>query len=429
MDTNIVRLPIEEIPRYWYNALPDLPGKGPVEGLSDTEMRERLFTKTAVNLDTSNRRWIRIPDEILEAYARIGRPTPLYRAKRLEKYLGTPARLYYKREDLSPTGAYKINTAIAQTYYAYREGYEKIVSETGAGNTGSAFSYASSLFGLKYKVFQVAHAYRLKKDRVTFMKMLGAEVSPSPSRETELGRRILKQDPESPGNIGIAIGEAVETVLKDETAIYGAGSYENHVLLHHTIIGLETKKQLELIDEKPDVLISCVGGGANLSGLILPFYRDMLEKKLEKVRVVAAESEGSARLTKGEYKTDFFEPEKLMAPRKVYTLGQDASLPEIRAEGLRGAAASPILSLLRNAGFVETVTYPVDEKEPFKAAALFFKKEGVLVAMESSYSVKAAIDEAKSAKEAGEEKTIVFSLSGNGFLDIPGYREVLGDEI
>lgn len=428
METDIISLSPDEMPRYWYNVLPDLPEPLPPARGSKDVLR-KLYTKTALRQNEAQNRWIRIPDEVFDLYAHIGRPRPLFRAKKLEKYLKTPARMYYKREDLSPTGAYKINTAIPQSYYAWREGYERVVSETGAGNTGAAFAYSTSLLGLKYTVYQVRHAYRSKPDRVTFMKMLGAEVFESPSNRTDLGKKYLEENTDHPGNIAIAIGEAFEDCMTKEDATYGAGSATNFVLLHHTIIGLETKKQLEKIDEIPDVLISCIGGGANFSGLILPYYRDLRSKKLENIRFLAAESEASARLKNGEYRYDFREPSRTVPANKVYTLGVDSELPVIKAEGLRGHSCSPILSLLRHEGFIQTQAYSRDEVEVFSAAMKFFQTEGVIVALESSYAVKAAIDEALEAKEKGEEKVIVFNLSGNGYFDLGSYNEVLSGNL
>jgi tryptophan synthase beta chain len=429
MIEDYVQLTIDEMPKSWYNVLPDLPTplppmKDPETGPSRLELLPKIFTKSSLKINNSAERWIEIPDEVMDLYARIGRPRPLFRLRRLEEHLKTPARIYCKREDLAPTGSFKINTAIPQTYYAWKEGFKRVVSETGAGQTGSAFAYAASLFKLDYTVYQVRHAYHLKKDRVTYMKMMGAEVIESPSSRTQVGKRLLDQNPAHPGSIGAAIGESMEDVMNHEGSVYVAGSAENQVLLHHSIIGLETKKQLEKIGEKPDVLISCVGGGGNFGGLVLPFLKD---KKSQGIRFLAAESMASPRLAKGEYRYDSREQSRITPLVKIYTLGVDTQLPTIRAEGIRGHGTSAIISLLRHAGEIETVAYPQDEIEVFDAARQLLQIEGILPAPESSYSVKAAIDEALDARKKGQSRVIVFNLSGNGFLDFQAYREVLPD--
>ncbi len=423
-------LPPDELPRMWYNVLPDLPKplpplKDPEEGPPKIELMRRLFTKTAMGLEYSDARWIPIPDEIREMYIHIGRPRPLYRALRLERHLRTPARIYYKREDLAPTGSFKMNTLIPQVYYAHKEGYQRITACTGAGQVGTAAAYAAAMFGMKCAVYWVRHACRLKPDRVAFNRMLGADVYESPSLQTEAGKRYLKENPDHPGTLGIGYAEAFEDALSHDDTVAIWGSRMNHVILHHTIIGLETKRQLEMVDEKPDILLSCAGTGSNLPGLIFPFLKDRLDGRLGYVRFVAAQSEAAPTLTKGEYRYDFPEPSKSTPLMKMYTLGLDAKLPMIRAEGIRSASSSPTLSSLRAEGLIDVLTYAADERKVFEAASTFLQVEGVPVALESAYAVKAAMDEAIRARRERKKKVIVFNISGSGYLDFGGFREVL----
>ncbi|HJX23541.1 MAG TPA: TrpB-like pyridoxal phosphate-dependent enzyme [Candidatus Bathyarchaeia archaeon] len=432
MTLDRVDLSQDQMPRNWYNILPDLPEpmptfKEPVDGPPSIENLKNLFTKAALDLEFSDKRWIKIPQEVLELYLRTGRPRPLYRARRLEKYLKTSARIYYKREDLAPTGSFKMNTTIPQTYYALKEGYREISVYTGAGQTGTAAAYAAALLDIKCTIFWVRHAYNLKPDRITYNKMLGANVIESPSNKTETGRSYYRRDPNHPGNLVLATAESFEYALKKDDAIATWGSRMNHVIIHQSIIGLETKKQLELIDERPDVLISCVGGGSNFSGLTFPFIKDHLNKKLEGVRFLGVESEVAPKLTRGTYRYDFAESSKMTPMMKMYTMGVDTPLPTIRAEGIRTNSISPALSLLRSEGIIEAVSYPADEVAVFEAAKTFLEVEGVLVAPETSYAVRAAMDQAIEARRKKEEKVIVVNLSGSGYLDLKAYGEVLKD--
>lgn len=432
MRSSVVNLSIDEMPKEWYNVVPDLPeplppAKDPEEGPSRIEQLENLYTKTSLQLDASKERWVKIPDEVWDLYVHVGRPRPLQRALRLERFLKTPARIYYKREDLSPTGSFKMNTTLAQAYFASKEGISRLAVETGAGQTGTAFAFASKIFGLQSTIYFVRFAYNLKPDRATYMRMLGAEVLPSPTNRTEIGRAFLKKEHEHPGSIGIATAESLEDAGSREDTVATVGSSKNHVLLTQSIIGLETKKQLDLIDEKPDVMISCVGGGSNFHGFICAYLKERLEGRLKDVRFVGVESAGAARLTDGEYRYDFTEPSKSTPMAKVYTLGVDTRLPLIRAEGIRSTSTAPILSLLRNKGMIDTRVYPIDEKVVFEAARTFLQVEGFLVAPESAYAVRAAIDEALEMKKRNEEKVIVFNVSGMGHIDFQAYREVLGD--
>jgi len=432
MKRNVVNLSIDDIPQEWYNIVPDLPeplppAKDPETGPSLRAILPSMYTKTSLELDASTERWIKIPEEVLNFYIHIGRPRPLYRATRLEEHLKTPACIYYKREDLAPTGSFKLNTTIAQTYFALKEGFKRLAVETGAGQTGTAFAYSAKAFGLECTIYFVRFAYDLKPDRATFMKMLGAEVLLSPSNKTEIGKKYLEKDPEHPGSIGIATAESLEDARNREDTVATVGSSKNHVLLTQTIIGLETKKQFDSIDEKPDVMISCVGGGSNFYGFIAPFLRDQLREKKKEIRFLAVESEAAPRLVKGEYRYDFAEPSKSTPLVKMYTLGVDTNLPLIRGEGIRSPGTAPILSLLRHKGIIDAVAYPKDEKAVFEAARTFLQIEGFLLAPESAYAVRAAIDEALDAKRKNEEKVIAFNVSGMGYLDFKGYREVLTD--
>ncbi|MDW8021526.1 MAG: TrpB-like pyridoxal phosphate-dependent enzyme [Nitrososphaerota archaeon] len=423
-----VSLPADELPRYWYNILPDLPEKLP-EPLNEDGRLERLkeiLIPECIRQESSNERWVRIPEEVRELYMRAGRPRPLHRALGLEMMLKTPARLYYKREDLSPTGSHKVNTALAQVYYAAEAGYSRVVTETGAGQWGTAVAYAASLMGLRSTIYWVREAYEWKAERRIFMKLYGAEVLASPSNKTEFGRKLLKQDQEHKGTLGIAISEAAEDALKNDDTAYPVGSVLNYVLMHQTVIGLEVVKQLEILDEVPDMMIGCLGGGSNFGGFTLPMIGKVLRREVDKkIRFLAAQSEAAPNLVKGIYQYDFPDTAQILPRIKGYTLTHSFNMPSIWAEGLRYHMASPIISLLKKMGVVEAVSYPKDEKAVFEAARMFIQAEGFLPAPESSYAIRAMIDEALKAKETGEEKIIVANISGHGFLDLEAYRRVL----
>jgi len=389
------------------------------------EFLQRTLTKECLRQELSNENWIPIPDEIQQLYIQAGRPRPLYRALRLEKRLGLKkVRLYYKREDLSPTGSHKVNTALAQAYYAAEEGKITLVTETGAGQWGTALAYAASLMDLECVIFWVRSVYDWKVDRRAFMKLYGGKVHASPSKETETGRKLLAENSNHPGSLGIAVSEGLEYTDSHEGSVYCLGSVLNHVLMHQTIIGLEAKKQFELIDEKPDLIIGCLGGGSNLGGVALPFVGDVLKGKLE-CEFLAAQSEAAPNLVKGEYRYDFADVAEHTPLLKVYTLGHKTEMPPIKADGLRYHAAAPIISLLRHLGIVKAVAYPIDERAIFEAAKIFLQSEGWLIAPESSYAVRAAIDKALEFEKAGEEKVILMNISGHGFLDLPAYKEKL----
>jgi len=421
----------EILPEFWFNIRPFLPKPLPPMIKPDgtpvkPEELEALFAKELVRQEFSNAATIRIPEEVRNAYVEIGRPTPLMRARRLEKYLGTPAKIYFKYEGVTPTGSHKVNTALAQAYYNAIEGTKRIVTETGAGQWGSALSLAGAFFGLKVRVYMVKVSYEQKPYRRTLMQIYGAEVVPSPSNLTEFGRKLLKENPNHPGSLGIAISEAVEDVVTHEATKYCLGSVLNHVLLHQSVIGLEAKKQLEAVGEYPDVVIGCVGGGSNYAGLSYPFIADRLQGKTE-TRFVAAEPKACPTLTRGVYEYDFGDTAGMTPLIKMFTLGHKYYVPPIHAGGLRYHGDAPTLSLLKAEGIIEAVAYK--QTEVFEAGTLFAKLEGIVPAPESAHAVKAVIDEALKAKKEGESKVILFNLSGHGLLDLAGYEEYLAGKL
>ena len=425
------RLTVDELPTRWYNIIPDLPEplpppQDPEDGPSRVDDLPNLLVTECLKQEMSPERWVDIPDGLRELYHQAGRPRPLFRALSLEKALGTPARLYYKSEFYSPTGSHKVNTALAQAFYARAEGYERLATETGAGQWGTALAYAAALTGLRCTVYWVRAVYSWKAARLGFMKMLGADVYASPSDRTECGRRLCEEDPNHPGSLGIAISEGLEDAKHDPKAAYCLGSVLNHVLMHQTIIGLETQKQFEMAGDYPDTMISCLGGGSNFGGFVLPFVGDVLTKG-KKVRFIAAQSQAAPNL-QGEYRYNFADHAEITPLLKMYTLGHTVSLPPIKGDGLRYHGCSPIVSLLRKLGYIDTIAYPVDERRVFERATTFMRTEGFLPAPESAYSVCCAIEEALRCKQAGEERVIAFNVSGHGFMDMEGYREVLGIE-
>lgn len=428
MKKNQISLPVDDMPKEWYNILPDLPEslpppKEPEEGPSRFEFLGKTMIKECLGQESSSQRWIPIPEEIVELYIQAGRPRPLYRARRLERFLKLKkTRLYYKREDLSPTGSHKTNTALAQAYFAAKEGKQVLVTETGAGQWGTALAYAARLAGLECVVFWVRSVYDWKVDRRTLMQLFGAKVNSSPSKQTKIGREILTRDPTHHGSLGIAVSEGLEYTEKHEGSVYCLGSVLNHVLMHQTIIGLETIKQFELIEDHPDLIVGCLGGGSNFGGIALPFVGEVLKKK-RKCKFLAAQSMAAPSLLKGKYKYDFGDVGEHTPLMKMYTLGHKTETDPIKADGLRYHAAAPIISLLRHHRLVDTVAYPTDEKAIFEAARIFLQCEGWLIAPESSYAVRAAIDEATKNEKMGQEKVICINISGHGFLDIPAYKE------
>ncbi|MCK5562119.1 MAG: TrpB-like pyridoxal phosphate-dependent enzyme [Thermoplasmata archaeon] len=428
---NCFILTVEDIPKKWYNILPDLPEKmpppkDPEEGPSRLERLPKIFMKECLKQESSEDSWIDIPEPIRELFMQAGRPRPLFRAKNLEEKLKTPARLYYKSEFYSPTGSHKVNTALAQAYYAQKEGIEELSTETGAGQWGTALAYATSLVGIKLTVYWVRAVYNWKHDRRNLMQLYGADVYASPSKRTEAGRKLLEENPDHPGSLGIAVSEGMEHAIKNDDVAYSLGSVLNHVLTHQTIIGLETQQQFKMAEDYPDIIISCLGGGSNFGGFAIPFMGDMLTKG-KKIQFIAAQSEVSPNL-QGEYRYDFADHAEQTPLLKMYTIGHQTQMAPIRGDGLRYHGAAPIMSVMRHAGMLDTIAYPGDEKYVFDKAKMFIQTEGFLPAPESAYSIAAAIDEALKCKETGEEKAIAFNISGHGFMDMIGYREVLGLE-
>ncbi|HID31810.1 MAG TPA: TrpB-like pyridoxal phosphate-dependent enzyme [bacterium (Candidatus Stahlbacteria)] len=428
MEPRYVNLKPEELPKRWYNILPDLPEplpppRDPEDGQSRLANLNKIIIGECLKQEMSEERWIEIPEELQEIYILSGRPRPLFRARNLERALDTPAHLYYKAEFYSPTGSHKVNTALAQCYYARKEGYERVTTETGAGQWGTALAYGASLFGLKCTIFWVRAVYNWKSDRRTLMQLFGAEVNASPSPKTRAGKALYDRNPEHPGSLAIAISEGIEDALGDDKAIYCLGSVLNHVLTHQTIIGLETQKQFEIFGEYPDIMISCLGGGSNFGGFVLPFVGETLRNE-RKISFIAAQSRVAPNL-QGEYRFDFADHAEQTPLLKMYTLGHQFEMDPIKADGLRYHGAAPIISLLRHHGYIDTIAYPPDEKYVFDRAKLFVQSEGYLPAPESAYSIACAIDEALKCRDRDEKKVIGFNISGHGFLDIPGYREVL----
>lgn len=419
-----------EIPRSWYNVLPDLPKPldpplNPQTGkpLSPDDLAP-LFPKALIEQEVSTERWIPIPEEVMEIYA-LWRATPLYRAYGLEKALKTPARIYYKYEGVSPAGSHKPNTAVAQAYYNAKEGIKRLTTETGAGQWGSALAFATRFFGLECRVYMVKVSYHQKPYRRTMMEIWGAEVFPSPSDKTKTGRAILEKDPDNPGSLGIAISEAVEDAVSSPDTHYALGSVLNHVLLHQTVIGLEARAQLGLLGDYPDVVIGCCGGGSNLGGLALPFYADKASGK--DVRLVAVEPKACPTLTKGLFAYDFGDTARMTPLMRMFTLGHNFVPPSIHAGGLRYHGDAPIISLLVKEGVMEAVAY--SQTQVFEAALLFARTEGFIPAPETSHAIKAAVDEAVKAREEGKEKVILFGFSGHGLLDLSSYDAYLRGEL
>lgn len=417
-----VDLKVEDMPRHWYNVLADLPFKldPPLDPKTKQPISPQalsaIFPEPLIEQEVSEQREIPIPEPVLKEYA-VYRPTPLYRATYLEEYLQTPARIYYKYEGVSPTGSHKTNTALAQAYYNKISGTRRLVTETGAGQWGSALCYAGAKFGLTVNVFMVRISYEQKPMRKYLMRLFGGDVVPSPSDRTNFGRSLLEKNGEMPGSLGIAISEAIEVALSDPSTKYSLGSVLNHVLLHQTVIGLEIKKQLQLLNETPTIVLGCHGGGSNFAGTILPFIPDKLSGK--NIRLIACEPTACPSLTKGRFEYDYGDTAGLTPLLKMYTLGKDFIPPKIHAGGLRYHGAAPIVSRLVKEGLVEAVAF--DQEEVFDSARLFAKLEGIVPAPESSYAINGAIREALRAKEEKREEVIVFNLSGHGLFDLTAY--------
>jgi tryptophan synthase beta chain len=369
----------------------------------------------------SKERWIDIPDEVREIYS-LWRPTPLFRATRLEKALKTPAKIYYKYEGVSPSGSHKPNTAVPQAYYNMKAGKERMATETGAGQWGSAFAFGCMTFDLACTVYMVRISYDQKPNRRVLMETYNAEVHASPSNKTEAGRKVLAEDPDSSGSLGIAISEAVEDALVSPEANYGIGSVFNHVLLHQTVVGQETKKQLESVDDYPDAIYGCIGGGSSFSGLMWPFYYDKVSGKAPKeTKFVATEATACPSITKGEYMYDHGDTARITPLVKMHTLGHNFIPAPIHAGGLRYHGIAPTLSALNEANMIETAAY--NQVEVFDAAKKFIESEFIVPAPEPTHAIKAVIDEALRCKETGEEKTLLFLLCGHGYFDMQAYDD------
>jgi tryptophan synthase beta chain len=424
-------LPESEIPTAWFNVIPSMPvapapplHPGTMQPIGPDDLAP-LFPMALIGQEVSTDEWIDIPGPVLDVY-RMYRPTPLIRARRLEAHLGTPARIYYKYEGVSPAGSHKPNTAIAQAYFNKAEGVRRLATETGAGQWGSALAMASSFFGLECQVYMVTASYRQKPGRRIMMETWGAKVMASPSSTTEAGRRILSSDPDSPGSLGIAISEAVEDAAKRADTKYALGSVLNHVLLHQTVIGLEAKAQMELAGEMPDVIIGCVGGGSNYSGLAYPFVPDKTRGGRD-IRFLAVEPTACPTLTRGSFEYDFGDTAETTPLIEMFTLGHSFVPPPIHAGGLRYHGDAPSLSRLVKDGVIEAVAYP--QNKVFEAAVEFARVEGIIPAPESAHAVRAAMDEARACKETGDDKAILFGLSGHGLLDLSAYQDFLSGDL
>ena len=419
-----------DIPQEWYNICADL-GEPPPPPLHPATQQPcspedlaPIFPMAILEQEMSAQRWIKIPDPVMEKLA-LWRPSPLYRALALEKALGTPAKIYYKYEGTSPAGSHKLNTAIPQAYYNKLEGTKRIATETGAGQWGSALAIACNFFGLGCTVYMVKCSFYQKPYRKSMMQTFGAEVFPSPSDKTEFGRQILAKDPDCPGSLGMAISEALEDCVHHDDVKYSLGSVLNHVILHQTVIGLESKKQMAMAGDYPDVVIGCVGGGSNFGGILMPFMADKFAGK--NFRAVAVEPKACPTITTGAYKYDFGDTAMMTPLLKMHTLGADFVPPAIHAGGLRYHGMAPLISLLVDKGMIEGVA--LDQIDVFDAAVQFARTEGIIPAPESAHAICQAITEAKQATQEGKEKVILFNLSGHGFLDLGAYDAYFADKL
>ena len=430
MSLRRVLLDEREIPQVWYNLQADLPAPvpPPLHPVTQCELQPddlaAIFPPDLIEQEMSRKRLIDIPGEIMDIY-RSWRPTPLFRATKLEKALDTPARIFYKDEGVSPAGSHKLNTAVSQVFYNKKAGIKRLTTETGAGQWGSALAIACGFFGLECKVYMVRVSYDQKPYRRSFMETYGAQVLSSPSQETEAGRSVLKTQPDTPGTLGTAISEAVEDAVQSPDTNYSLGSVLNHVLLHQTVIGQEAMIQIEKAGCYPDLVIGCHGGGSNFGGLAFPFVREKMQGK--ELRIIAVEPSSCPTLTKGEYRYDFCDTTGLTPLIKMYTLGHLFTPPGIHAGGLRYHGASPLVSSLYHSGLIEAQAYP--QNDVFHSALVFARSEGILPAPESAHAIHAAVVEALKAREMGEEKVILFGLSGHGNFDLTAYDDYLANRL
>ncbi len=423
MATKVI-LPESELPTHWYNIVPDLPAPPPAVLHPGTHQPvgpddlAPLFPMDLILQEVSQDRFVEIPEEVREVY-RMWRPSPLYRAHGLERLIGGPARIYYKYEGVSPVGSHKPNTAVAQAYYNAKAGVRRLSTETGAGQWGSALAFACSIFGLDCEVYMVRASYDQKPYRKAMIESYGATIYPSPSNNTNYGRSVLEADPDTTGSLGIAISEAVEVAATNADTNYSLGSVLNHVLMHQTIIGEEALKQMAMVDEVPDVVIGCAGGGSNFAGLAFPFVREKLAGKMDPV-IRAVEPAAAPSLTRGEYRYDFGDTGMMTPLVKMHTLGHDFVPEPIHAGGLRYHGMAPLVSHLKELGLIEAEA--LHQTETFRRAVQFARSEGIVPGAEPTHAIASAMIEAERAKENGEEKVILFNLSGHGHFDMAAYQ-------
>jgi tryptophan synthase beta chain len=430
MATKII-LPEADLPTHWYNIVPDLPSPPPPVLHPGTHQPvgpddlAPLFPMDLILQEVSTDSYVEIPEEIREVY-RLWRPSPLYRAHGLERLIGGPARIYYKYEGVSPVGSHKPNTAVAQAYYNAKAGVGKVSTETGAGQWGSALAFACAIFGIECEVYMVRASYDQKPYRRAIIETYGASIHPSPSDRTQYGRKVLEETPDTPGSLGIAISEAVEVAATNEDVKYSLGSVLNHVLLHQTVVGEEAIKQLAMVDESPDVIIGCTGGGSNFAGLVLPFIREKMAGKIDPV-VRAVEPAAAPSLTRGSYQFDFGDTGQMTPLVKMHTLGHPFVPEPIHAGGLRYHGMAPLVSHLQELGLIESVA--LHQTETFEKAVQFARVEGIIPGPEPTHAVAEAMLEAERVKESGEEKVILFNLSGHGHFDMSAYQAHLTGDL
>ncbi|MEL6651504.1 MAG: TrpB-like pyridoxal phosphate-dependent enzyme [Bacteroidota bacterium] len=425
MQTRKIVLTEDQVPEYWYNIVADMTNKplpplhpGTHEPIGPDALAP-LFPMELIKQEVTDEKWVPIPDAVRDVYT-MWRPTPLYRARGLEKALDTPAKIYYKYEGVSPSGSHKPNTAVPQAYYNKQEGVKRITTETGAGQWGSALSFACNLFDMECEVYMVKISYHQKPYRKLMMNTWGAKVFASPTDQTEAGRKILAEDPNSPGSLGIAISEAVERAVQDEHTKYSLGSVLNHVLLHQTIMGQEAVKQMEIAGDFPDIVIAPFGGGSNFAGLAFPFLRYALEEG-KKIRAIASEPASCPKLTRGVFRYDFGDTVGMTPLMPMYTLGHNFVPAPVHAGGLRYHGAGVVVSQLLKDKLIEAVAH--DQLEAFAGGVLFAKTEGIVPAPEATHAVATAIAEAERCKEEGVSKTILFNLCGHGNFDMKAYED------